>query len=563
MTTSSKINPHIQEWIDIVEKEPFRVCQEQKKLVKLVKKAFEEEDIYTDDEQFEHYIKMAGYFPWDKLLPWQKFVVGLHDCTYYQKTGEPRWPDLFCLIGRGAGKDGTIAWESECLSSPYNKIKKYDVDICANNEEQAMRPVLDIIEAFEDIRWEKKLKKYFYWTKEKIRCIKTGAVIRGRTNNPKGRDGMRSGIIIFNEVHQYQDYKNIEVFTTGLGKKKHPRSSMYTTQGDVREGPLDDELAVAEEVLNGEAEDNGKLFFICKIDSKEEVHDEKNWAKANPSLPYFPHLLKETRKEYLRWKERPNTLTSFMTKRMNWPESATETVVTVWANIIATKKELIDLSGRNCVAGVDYTKTTDMLSINLHFRDGDLRYDINHSWLCLQSKDLWRLKVPWKEWAEKGLLTLVDDVEIHPKIVADYLKQQGEIYDIKKVAIDDYRYTLLSKYLSEIGYSPKERKNLKLVRPSDIMKIAPVIESCFANHYYVWGNNPVLRWATNNTKLIRAGRAIGKAADADVGNFIYGKIEGKSRKTDPFMALVASMVIEEEIPIHQMAAIPTIGVYTY
>ena len=131
------------------------------------------------------------------------------------------------------------------------------------------------------------------------------------------------------------------------------------------------------------------------------------------------------------------------------------------------------------------------------------------------------------------------------------------------MAIDDYRYTLLSKYLSEIGYSPKERKNLKLVRPSDIMKIAPVIESCFANHYYVWGNNPVLRWATNNTKLIRAGRAIGKAADADVGNFIYGKIEGKSRKTDPFMALVASMVIEEEIPIHQMAAIPTIGVYTY
>ena len=32
-----------------------------------------------------------------------------------------------------------------------------------------------------------------------------------------------------------------------------------------------------------------------------------------------------------------------------------------------------------------------------------------------------------------------------------------------------------------------------------------------------------------------------------MGNFVYGKIEGRSRKTDPFMALVASMTIEEEL----------------
>lgn len=35
--------------------------------------------------------------------------------------------------------------------------------------------------------------------------------------------------LYFNEIHQYEDYKNINVFTTGLGKKKHPRRSYYTT----------------------------------------------------------------------------------------------------------------------------------------------------------------------------------------------------------------------------------------------------------------------------------------------------------------------------------------------
>ena len=53
----------------------------------------------------------------------------------------------------------------------------------------------------------------------------------------------------------------------------------------------------------------------------------------------------------------------------------------------------------------------------------------------------------------------------------------------------------------------------------------------------------MLRWAANNTKMIRYGRDAG----ADKGSFVYAKIEGKSRKTDPFMALVASMVPEADL----------------
>jgi hypothetical protein len=48
--------------------------------------------------------------------------------------------------------------------------------------------------------------------------------------------------------------------------------------------------------------------------------------------------------------------------------------------------------------------------------------------------------------------------------------------------------------------------------------------------------------------LIRANRKAGKEDDADVGNFVYGKIEAKSRKTDPFMALAASMTVEDALP---------------
>lgn len=562
MIMSCSINPHIQEWIDIVEKREYAVCEEQELLVAYVRKCFEIEDIYTDDNQLEHYISLAKYFPFESVFPWQKFVIGLHCCTYWRDTGLPRWPDLFCMLGRGAGKDGTIAWESVCLMSPYNGISEYDVDICANNEDQAMRPVRDVISAFERPEVMRKLKKFFYWTKEQVSSLKTRSLMKGRTNSPKGKDGLRSGICIFNEIHQYEDYANINVFTTGLGKKKHPRRSYYTTNGDVREGPLDDLLETSEGILRGGEPDNGLLPFICKLNKREDVYDEANWPMANPSLPYLPNLLEEIRKEFREWVKNPARLPAFMTKRMNIPDATTEVKVTEWDNIIVTNRLLPDLSRWACTCGIDYSKISDFASVNLHFRDGDQRYDINHSWLCLQSKDIPRLKCPWKEWAEKGYLTLVDDVEIHPAYITDYISQMKRDYEIRHMAIDDFRYALLSDALRGIGFDAKTYKNLKLVRPMDIMRVATVIDSCFTNQRFTWGDNPVLRWATNNTKLVRAGRKPGREDDADLGNFVYGKIEAKSRKTDPFMALVASMTVEDVLPTARRKK-TKFQVYTY
>lgn len=538
---------HLTRFTDKIDSGEIRVCKEVSALVDHIKYCFDTEDIYINETQADKYIALARYFPWGEVFEWQEFVITLHDCTYWTDSDMPRWPDLFCMIGRGAGKDGTIALESVALASQYNGISAYDVDICANNEEQALRPVLDIVSAFDAPEYQKKLKRFFTWKKESVTNLTTKSIIQGRTNNPKGKDGLRSGIVIFNEIHQYEDYRNINVFTTGLGKKKHPRRSYYTTNGDVREGPLDDILETAEGILFSGDPDNGLLPFICKLDSKEEVDNPDMWEKANPSLPHLPDLRTEIKKEYAEWKKSPARLPAFMTKRMNIPDSASEIQVTAYDNIKATKAELPDMHGWTCVAGIDYSKITDFASVILHFRQGDVRYDIGHSWLCAKSTDIPRMKCPWKEWAQNGRLTVVDDVEINPHYITDWLKDAKKNYNIRALAIDDFRFALLAGALEEIGFDCKARKNLKMVRPSDIMRVAPVIDSLFANHNLVWGDAPEMRWATNNTKLIRYGRNLGQSDDADLGNFVYGKIEGKSRKTDPFMAFVAAMAIEDRI----------------
>ena len=146
------------------------------------------------------------------------------------------------------------------------------------------------------------------------------------------------------------------------------------------------------------------------------------------------------------------------------------------------------MTGRPCVAGIDYATVTDLVSANLHFREGDTRYDINHSWLCLKSKDLHRLKIPWRELAQAGHITLVDNVEVHPDIVCEWLLKQGQRYNILKLALDNYRYALMTNSLRGIGFDANEAKNVKLTRPSDVTAIVPVIDT-FLQKNCLWGDN--------------------------------------------------------------------------
>jgi phage terminase large subunit-like protein len=187
-----------------------------------------------------------------------------------------------------------------------------------------------------------------------------------------------------------------------------------------------------------------------------------------------------------------------------------------------------------------------------------MRYDINHTWVCRNSKDLkdGRIKAPLKEWEDMGLLTFVDDVEIAPTLLTEYIRKASEKYFIMGIGLDSFRYALMREALFDIGFDPKERGNVRLIRPSDIMRVQPVIESCFVNRYFAWDNHPLMRWAANNTKLVRQGKKEG----TDTGNFYYAKIEAKSRKTDPFMAMVAAMVLEDNLPNAEYADIPDLGV---
>lgn len=552
MMSPCNIPSEVLEYLELVESGPWRVCDEQKALASHIRRSFETEDIYVDQKQLDHYLSLEKYFPF-QLFPWEKFLTALWDCTYWKDSGLPRWPTLLAMLGRGSGKDGFISFSSMCSVSPYCEVPRYDVDICANLEEQATRPVTDLVEIVgnqADPKRRKVLDLHFYHTKQVVQGRKNRGAIRGRTNNPKSRDGMRTGKAIFNEIHQYENYANITVFRTGQGKVAHPRVGYFSSNGTVSDGPLDDLMSRSRRILFEGEPDRGFLPFICCLKTKEQVHNPENWYMANPSLQYIQSLYQETKAEYEDWKENPEENPDFLTKRMGLRSLAVDIAVTEYENIKATNKPLPDMRGWACVAGIDYAELSDWAAVNLHFRRGDERFDINHAWVCTQSKTLHRVQPPWRDWAEKGHITVVDDVSIHPDLLAAWLQQQAVQYRILQLAMDHFRWTLVSSSLQQIGLDPELYKNVKLIRPNDIMRVDPVIQECFNRQLFTWGDVPHLRWAVQNTKRTRSSRKIG----VDTGNFVYAKIEAKSRKTDPFMALVASMVIEPRLGVGNVPA---------
>lgn len=547
--TSYKLVPEIQNYIDWVRSGKIEVCKEQLQLCDYVENCFKTENLIVDKKQLENYLSLQKYFPF-KLLDWEIFCFTLHNCVY-SKPGVLRWPDLFILVGRGAGKNGYLSFEDFCLISQYNDVKKYHIDICANSEEQAKTSFDDVYDVLEEHK--SKLKKHFDWNKEVITNIRTGSELKFRTANFKTKDGGRPGKVDFDEYHQYEDYKTIQVFKTGLGKKKNPRTTITTTNGDVRDGPLDKLINRSEQILNGTINDNGLLPFICKLDDEKEVDNPKMWDKANPSLFHFDELKRTMKREYVDYKDDPISNSSFMTKRMNVPMGNKDVEVTSWDNILATNQPIPDLKGKTCVVGIDYAKTTDFVAAGLLFRIKEKYYWLSHTWVCTQSKDLPRIKAPLKEWEKEGLLEFVNGPEVHPDIPAQWLAGMAKKYNLTVLGMDLYRYTLLSRSLKEVGFDvdKKGTNNIKLIRPSDQMQIAPTIESAFVNKNIVWGDSPIMRWYANNTSRITS----------KAGNTTYGKIEGKSRKTDGFMAFVCAMCVSDTLPEETTGLF--LDVYTY
>ena len=521
------------EYVDLYERGIIPFNKERIQLVNYLKKEILiRDDIYFDEEMTNKYVRYTekNFFP---LAKYQKFITPFM-FLYQIEDDEVFFDETLITIARGGGKNGFMSSRDSFFISPLYDVRNYDVTITANSEKQGKVSFKEVHEMVQRNR----LEQQFYLTLTAIKNTVTNSVFSYRTNNVKTMDSARDGCLEFDEIHQFESSKPVDIQRSGLGKIEHNRTFYNGTNGYVREGFYDKIIERAEKIFSGESK-NDRLFpFICKLDNIDEMSNPEAWSKANPMFeeetPYAKRLYSTVMKEYLKLEEEPSGRQEFVIKRMNFTEGDDEKDITTTEKLMATNQPFNNLQGKSAVAGFDYASIRDFASVGLLFKDEDKYIWIQHSFVRKKFLDTFKLKAPIQEWERKGLLTIVDEPSIDPQHLIDWLNDKRKDNSIELVCADGYRMDLLKPLLEKNGYEYEFIRNIRGVQS----KVAPIVEDGFANERFIFGDDPSMRWYVNNSFI----------KEDKQGNKTFLKKEPVRRKTDGFHAFLAALYKREEIP---------------
>ncbi len=512
----------------------------------IVKPTLARDDIFFDKETYYKCIRFVErwYYP---LFPYQKFVYAF---VFMYKNDVPVFRTFIILEGRGNGKDGFIVPLLHFLTTQYYGVENYNIDIVATSEDQANDTydvAYNVLDNNKDL-----MRKYFYWNKEYFVNRITKARFRFNTSNAATKDGKKSGAILFNEYHAYLTDKNIKVYQGGLGKVKHGRIFIITSNGDVRGGPLDELLEICQQVLKTGENELRYFPFLCKMDNLEEVDNPNLWEKANPSLPFLPELQDAIMIDWVEQKSRPSKRSEFLSKRMNLPAERDDLIITSWSNILKASykdvenkipRDYIPKKNQSAIIGIDFASLRDFASVGILTKNGEELCWRQKTVICSSNKFYKDIKFPFHNVGQEGFedFIIVDTPSIDESIIVNWALEYFNNYDIKKIILDNYRYQLIKKTFESSGISveTKDNKNglIRMIRyPASIASIvAPKLEVLFENNNLNIGDSAIMRWSINNTCL----------KTKKDGNMYFEKVEPKLRKNDPFMAMICALSGEE------------------
>lgn len=532
---------YVDDYIKEIKNHPDEFNRDRKELVKyLEEEILSNDDYYFEEERIELFRRWTETF-FFKLEPFQLFLVSFVFMRS-RKTSRTVFSSFFWTFSRGGGKNGLISALASFLISELHGVPEYDITIVANSEKQARTSFRDVYNILLDngLNASAGNPQPFKVYKSFIENVETRSRLEFATSNPNTKDGGREGAVIFDEVHRYESPMIVNVLTSGLGKTDDPRRFFISTNGYVREGYYDGLVSQAREIWKTHDNPQELFPFICVLDDPKEHEDPNMWQKAQPMFrapmsAYSERLFRNVKKEFYSLQNDPSARQEFMIKRMNLPEMNLENDVASPEDVLATAEPIpFDLlEGEECIAGVDFGSVRDFTAVGLLFAVEGKTYWVTHSFARKEYLDKAKLKPPIKEWAEKGLLTIVDDTTLKPTLVGDWLEEMSEKYRIRKVEIDSYKADLLKPEIESRGLEVEIIRKPSSIHP----RLAPLVENGFANHEFIWGDNPLMRWYTNNVfvKTLKDG---GKQ---------YLKKDEHRRKTDGFQAFLHALSRRDEL----------------
>lgn len=319
------------------------------------------------------------------------------------------------------------------------------------------------------------------------------------TAKPSTKHGFSPHCVVFDELHAQPHRELWDVMNTGHGARRQPLIIALTTAGHDRNSICWEQHDRAIKVRDGVLNEPYLYPVIYAAEREDDWRDPKVWAKANPGLGISPKM------EFL--EERCNTAiatpsfeNTFKRLHLNiWTEQADRWLpMDSWDKCRQEPLEEAELREGPCYAGMDLSSTRDLTAISLYWPHCEAL--LTHAFLPgddLREREL-RDRVPYREWAEAGLLTLTPGNVIDYRAVRAQAVELHEAWSPEEWGYDPYNATQLAVQLSE-----EEGLPMVMFRQGFLSMNEPSkrLETLFVSGKLWLAGNPMLRWQLGNVAV--------------------------------------------------------------
>lgn len=424
-----------------------------------------------------------------KLELWQKFILGSLFGWVHKEDNTRRFTLAYTQIARKQGKS---------LMSSGIALYMFMIDGEQGAEcytASVKRDTAKIVwsDAMRMVRSSPLLRKNVR-IQESWNTMQYGNSILKALSADHGQDGLNIHYFSLDEYHLMRDNKMYDVLVSGMGARKQPLGFIITTAGESRGGtsPAYQMYEYGKQVLDGTLTNENMFFYIAELDSEEEIHDPKNWIKANPNMNVTVNQssLEQAYKRAVDGGEMDN----FLIKHMNMWIQRKDSYFPLdkWG-----EKSLPKLESKECYIGIDLSSKIDLTSVSAVFPLDNGKYAVlNQSFMpsdSLAEKERTD-KVPYSKWAKDGYLTLTTGDVIDVEFIFEYIKSLSEKYNIIDIGCDPWNATSLMTMLANEGFTVHEvRQGYRTL--SEPIKFT---KELMIQGKFIHGNNPVLKWCTAN-----------------------------------------------------------------
>lgn len=432
------------------------------------------------------------------LQPWQHFVIGSLFGWVHKDSGIRRFREGLVFVGRKNGKTTLISGLANYMLG-FDKERGANIYVLANSQKQSS---ILFNESKAMIKASPYLDQRYRALASEIKYEKMNCSMVAMSAEKSDKDGENLHFGVFDELHEYKDYKLINVMKKSRGMRTQPLILYITTAGYVLDGPLMQYFENGQDALENMDDnvDERTFYFLAKLDKPEEADSPEVWIKANPNIGLmdFVNLVSDWKKE----RKNPQEKADWLTKQFNLFSDVGELSFVDIPTIKKNNKhvDLEELKGKKCIGSFDLSETEDFTAAALEFPlDNGEVFVLSHTWIPQTRYDRDPNPQRIDEWEKRGELTIIPGDYVNYEYVYDWFVEQSDKYIIDLIAYDPAKALYLNKSLENYGFKTEK------VRQGFITLGGPMqnFKELMLDGKVIFNNSKIFRWYLSNIKLVK------------------------------------------------------------